>query len=124
MASAAGAVSPSEPRSVPGSRASTPLPYFFGDDPAVAVGADGTVAVAFTHLAPARRLDTPTRIQDAVDRRAVLVAVRRPGGRWLRTQAVSQPGAARSQVVVDARGGVLVVWITPRAGVVHSRPAA
>jgi len=113
MAAAAGALSPSAPRTVPGSRASTPSPYFFGDDPAVAVGTDGTVAVAFSHLAPVRRVDTPTRLRDALDRRTILVAVRRPGGHWLRTQTVSRPGAAHPQVVVDAHGGVLVVWVAP-----------
>jgi hypothetical protein len=113
MAASAGAVSPSGPRTIPGSRASTPSPYFLGDQPAVAAGADGTVAVAFSHLAPARRLDTPERIRDAFDRRTILVAVRRPRGRWLPTQTVSAPGAASPQVVVDARGRVLVVWLAP-----------
>jgi hypothetical protein len=112
-AAGAGAVTTSGPQTIPGSRASTPAPYFFGEQPAVAAGADGTVAVAFSHLAPARRLDTPERIRDAFDRRTILVAVRRPAGRWLPTQTVSAPGAASPQVVVDGRGRVLVVWVAP-----------
>jgi hypothetical protein len=97
VAAPAGAATWSAPVTVAGSHTSFPHPF------SVASGADGTIAVIFRH-----RGDFP-------DRATVLVAVRRPGGRWEKTRTVSDTrfGAAQPRVAVDPRGRVLAVWARP-----------
>jgi len=105
--------SASAARIVPGSRGIDPGHNYFGEPSVVAAGDDGTVAVAFTHVARSGTTGTAGEIQDAYERSTLLVAVRRPDGRWERTRTVSDPreGVVRPRVVVDRHGRVLVVWL-------------